>query len=91
MEQLPADLYYLLAIYLDYDSIKNYCRTLQKFSQVCQDPNFWRDKAIYDIGTDEEDWKEVVEEMSDAQEAYMRLAAEHKPPGVQKNMEILII
>lgn len=86
MEQLPPDLYYLLAIYLDYDSVRKYCQIFRKFSPVCRDPNFWRDKAIYDIGMDDQDWKEVVKETGDAQEAYVRLAAENNIPfwGAEK-------
>lgn len=80
MDQLPGDLIYLLGMYLDYDSLSNYCIGNKVLARICLLPEFWRDRAVQDLGVDPETWKEVESETGNSRQAYVRLAAEHGVP-----------
>lgn len=48
--QLPPDIYKLIALRLDYDSLSDYCRSTKLLNQLCVDDLFWIDKIKYDFG-----------------------------------------
>lgn len=45
LNSLPLELREKVLISLPYDDIINYCMTSKESSQICEDDNFWKDKA----------------------------------------------
>lgn len=81
MNDMPTDIDYLLALNLDYLSLLNFCKSQIKYTRICSDNNFWRQKADHDFGIEPQTFN-----VRNGRQEYLKLAAQRELPipGVEK-------
>ncbi len=62
MEHLPTETLFWIAFNLEPQDLLSFCQTKRKFSQICQDESFWREKTFRDFSVSsllKNSWKET--------------------------------
>lgn len=65
IEKAPKNIQNKIMMDMSYDDLKNMCKTNQKYSKICSDQNFWKQKTLYDFKnfsvpiSDDINWEKV--------------------------------
>lgn len=49
---VPLEVWYQIALNLPYKGVIAYCLTHKEYSYLCNDPFFWKQKALQDFAVD---------------------------------------